>query len=67
MTIADEETLCPDCGRALFPSFMVATEEPKLSCGHVVAMWVWPCTCGAYISQRPERCPFCVGLRPPNG
>ena len=63
MTVMTDRKLCPSCGLQVFPRLVTAPEERR-GCGHVLALWIYPCTCGGGLSERPDRCPFCSGNKP---
>jgi hypothetical protein len=54
------------CGRALDgPRYWLQPEGERYSCTHLKRVWRYECSEG-HVCYRPmERCPQCVGARPP--
>lgn len=55
---------CPNCNRTVSPK-MLSSNIWRYDCRHQVALWVWSCECGWLHQERVQRCPHCVGARPP--
>jgi hypothetical protein len=65
MTTTDPKR-CGRCRSLIFPR-LVAMGAGAYSCGHPMAARKWACWCGEKELQPVERCPYCVGSRPPKG
>ena len=64
MTVT-KQTKCEACGAEVFPAMKQADDSALLECGHPVTVWIWPCRCGAVMSQRSKNCPFCCRMKLP--